>query len=52
MSGKGLCLRHKARKPRVDSYGRCAAGEKTNTLQKLDERIEAIEEETTTNGIY
>jgi hypothetical protein len=26
--------------------------QKINTLQKLDERIEAIEEETTTNGVY
>jgi hypothetical protein len=26
--------------------------EQVNTLQKLDERIEAAEEETTTNGIF
>ena len=26
--------------------------EQVNTLQKLDEKIEGIEEETTTNGIF
>ena len=26
--------------------------EQINTLQKIDERIEAIEEETTTNGVF
>jgi hypothetical protein len=26
--------------------------EQINTLKKLDERIEAIEEETTTSGVY
>ena len=27
-------------------------GQKTETIQKLDERIEETEEETTTNGIF